>query len=161
MDNSGAKNGFALLCLIGVLIIAVAAILEIRRAWRGESIISRRQLRWRVFSSVVWMLALGPLSYAVLFLWPHPKSVVGLSRFQWEASRFLSVMNGVALLFFIGLGLLMVDVLQLARERRRQAAAFERNLEDVARGELERLGKAAATETWPLAGPPEPKGGGH
>ena len=45
MNNAGARNGFAILCLMGVLVIATAAILEVRRAWRGQSLISPWQLR--------------------------------------------------------------------------------------------------------------------
>lgn len=130
--GADAKTAFAVICLIGVVAVATGAVLEIQRAARGHSVLTANQHRLRLLSAVIWMISLGSLSYAVLFLWPQRGDLV-------QEKRFLSVTSGVVLLFFIGLFLLGYDVLQLGRARRRQEQAFQAKLETLSQGELERV----------------------
>ena len=123
---------FALVCCIGVIAVAVGALLEVRRARRDDSIIPPRQFRMRVFSALIWAITLGSLAYTVLFLWPEQGD-------RDQAKRFLSVVSGVVLLVAIGLILLAYDFWLVGQARRLQQARFERNIDEMGRAEIERV----------------------
>ena len=123
---------FALVCCIGVIAVAVGALIEVRRARRGDGIIPPRQFRLRLFSALIWAIALGSLAYTVLFLWPERGD-------RDQARKFLSIVSGVVLLVVIGLILLAYDFWLVGQARRLQQARFERNVDEMGRAEIERV----------------------
>lgn len=139
---NAAKTGFAILCLAALIAVATGAVLEIGRARRAAAneeagaevgtLVSRNQFRLRMLSALVWMIVLGSLAYATLFLWPSPGDAV-------TARRFVSVISGAVLLIFIGLFLLFYDMWLVARQRRLQEKHFEHQLNAMAQAEIERL----------------------
>jgi type VI protein secretion system component VasK len=137
---------FALICCIGVIAVAVGALLEVGRIRRGDSIIPPRQFRLRLFSALIWAITLASLAYAVLFLWPQRGE-------REQATRFLSVMSGVVLLIAIGLILLAYDFWLVGQARRLQQAKFERNIERdldaMGRAEIERVQQERTSTTEP------------
>lgn len=126
------RAGFALLCFLGMIAISVGACLEVVRARRGESLVSPRQLRWRMMSAVIWLIVLGSLGYAVLFLWP-------VSGNLKQARQFISVITGAFMLLGIALLLLLYDVWQVNQERQQHELRFNRQLTELARVEAERM----------------------
>jgi hypothetical protein len=139
MDGN-AKNVFALMCLLGIIAVAVAAVLEIRRVRRGESVVTPLQFRLRMVSALIWVLVLGSTSYAILQLWPAPKD-------QDQAKRFISVISGVVLLLIIALLLMVYDLRLFALQRRRREAEFNQELAALAQAEIQRAqGRVGPTE---------------
>jgi hypothetical protein len=122
-----------LLCLVT---IAAGALLEIVRQKRSESLLRPWQFRLRIFSALVWMIALASLAYAVTFLWPQQHAALELRKAR--AEKFLSVISGAMALLLIGIILLAYDMWQLARERRSREAQFNMQLVDMARTEIEK-----------------------
>lgn len=131
MPAATAKTLFITSCLLCLIAIATGAVLEVLRQKRGESLLRPGQLRLRVFSALVWMLALGSLAYAVAFLWPQKGDVI-------QARKFLSVISGATMLLFIGVLLLGYDVWQVLKARRIKEAEFNLQLLDMAREEIEK-----------------------
>jgi cbb3-type cytochrome oxidase subunit 3 len=131
---------FSGLCLLAIIAVATGAALEIARTRRGESIISTNQFRLRMLSSLVWIATLGSLAYATLYLWPAPGDSV-------TARRFLSLVSGAILLFFIGLFLLAYDVWLVNRGRRQQEKQFQQHLDALAQEEIERALQQKSAET--------------
>jgi len=129
---STARGIFALVCCIGLIAVAAGALLEMRRARRGDSILPPRQLRLRLISSLIWAITLGSLAYGVLFLWPERGDLV-------QARRFLGVISGAMMLIVIGLFLLAYDIWLVGQARRLQQAHLERNKSELARAEIERV----------------------
>jgi hypothetical protein len=146
MAAGTAKSVFVMSCLLGLIVIAIGAGLEIWRQKRGESLLRAGQFRLRIFSSIIWMIALGSLAYAVAFLWPNPDLALVTRRAQ--AEKFLSIISGAMMLLLIGIVLLGYDMWQLARERRLKEAQFNLQLLDMAREEIEKAksGPAAPNE---------------
>ena len=151
MTGPTAKNIFALLCLLGVVAVATAAMLEVARMRRGESVISPRQFRLRLLSAVIWMILLGSTSYAMFFLWPERGDLE-------QSRRFLSVMSGVILLLLLALLLFIYDVWQFARQRRQREAQFQQQLLEMAQAEIQRAKsrQALAQDQSSPAEPPNP-----
>ena len=139
MPTWDAKSGFALLCLLGVIAIGTGAVLEINRMRRGEHLITPTQFGLRMLSAVVWIISLGSMSYALLYLWPE----LGNAE---QAQRFLSVVSGVLLLFVIGLVLLAYDFWRVSMRRREQLARFDRQLDALAREEIEKRRQQAKSD---------------
>ncbi|MDF2439822.1 MAG: hypothetical protein JWN98_806 [Abditibacteriota bacterium] len=139
---NAAKTGFAILCLVALIAVAIGALLEIARARRagaagtagaeGATLVGRNQFWLRMLSAVVWMIVLGSLAYATLFLWPAPGDDV-------TARRFVAVVSGSILLVLIGVLLLAYDMWLVSRQRRLQEKHFERQLNAMAQLEIERL----------------------
>jgi hypothetical protein len=153
--HSNARNIFALLCLLGIIAVAVAAVLEIRRMRRGESLITAGQFRLRLLSAVIWMILLGSTSYAILALWPQPGDAV-------RAVRFFSVVSGIVLLLIIALLLMAYDLWQFSIQRRIREAEFNRELAAMAQAEIQRAQeKRDAAKKDSLASPSDsaPKNG--
>ncbi|MBV9867134.1 MAG: hypothetical protein JO316_17400 [Abitibacteriaceae bacterium] len=134
----GSKTAFALLCLLGIIAITTGACLELVRKRRGESVISANQLRLRMMSAVIWLIILGSLCYAVLFLWPEAGNMQ-------QARQFLSVVSGSFLLFGIALLLLLYDVWQVNRARRQHEVRFNQQLAAMARMEVEQMQKTRSS----------------
>lgn len=131
MSQLAAKNGFGILCLIAMILVATGALLEIARTRRGESILTPNQFRLRMLSALVWLTILGSLSYAVIFLWPQRGDLAG-------QRKFISVVSGSILLLIIGFFLFAYDMWQLARQRRLQEARFNLQVTQMARDEIAR-----------------------
>jgi hypothetical protein len=136
MAGESAKTVFTVSCLLCLVAIAAGALLEIVRQTRGESLLRPWQFRLRVFSALVWMIALASLAYAVAFLWPQQHAALAIRKAQ--AEKFLSVISGAMILLLIGIILLAYDMWQLARERRLKEAQFNLQLVDMARTEIEK-----------------------
>ncbi|HVF09474.1 MAG TPA: hypothetical protein VNA16_01655 [Abditibacteriaceae bacterium] len=143
---------FALICCIGLIAVATGAVLEIRRARRGDSIIPPHQIRLRLFSALIWAIALGSLSYAVLLLWSERGDLV-------QARHFLSLVSGAMLLIVIGLFLLAYDIWLVRHARRLQQAHLERTKSQLARAEIERVRQERSSGVEPLPNSP-PDGAG-
>jgi hypothetical protein len=131
---------FSGLCLLAIIAVATGAALEIARKRRGESIISDNQFRLRMLSALVWITTLGALGYATMFVWPAPGDNV-------TARRFLSLVSGAILLFFIGLFLLAYDLWQVNRGRRTQEKQFQQHLDVLAQQEIERALQQKAADS--------------
>jgi type VI protein secretion system component VasK len=129
MTASAAKTIFAVSCIVCLLAIATGAILEVLRQKRGESLLRPGQFRLRMFSALIWLIALGSLAYAVAFLWPQKGDLV-------QARKFISLISGALTLIFIAVLLLAYDMWQLARARKINEAQFQRHLAELAREEI-------------------------
>lgn len=148
MTNSAfdARVAFALLCVLAMIAVVCGAVYEVGRtrreaaerqgeAARGEilrDLAPPGQLRLRLFSASVWILALGSFAFAMLWLWPSAGDRV-------MARKFLSVVSGASLLLLVALWLLAYDLWQVWRLRRARERAFERQLETIAQLEMDRL----------------------
>jgi amino acid permease len=130
MSDSTARAIFSGLCLAAMLAIAVGGVLEILRQTRGESVLRPGQFRLRIFSSLVWIILLGALAFAVAFLWPHDKE---------SARKFVTMVSGAMTLFVIALFLLAYDVWQTNRQRQITERRFDHQLEDLAREEIAKI----------------------
>ena len=142
MAAGTAKTVFVMSCLLCMIAIAIGAGLEVWRQKRGESLLRPSQFRLRIFSAVIWMIALGSLAYAVAFLWPNP--ALDLMARRAQAEKFLSLISGAMMLLLIGVVLLGYDMWQLARERRLKEAQFNLQLLDMAREEIEKAKSGSA-----------------
>jgi hypothetical protein len=147
-----ARIAFALLCSLAIVVVMVGAMLEIARARReaavgrgaigdgdetvGRALVPPNQLRLRLFSALIWILALASFAFAMLFLWPAKGDTM-------MARKFVSVVSGASLLLLIALWLLLYDVWQVGRHRRGREKLFERELETLGQQEIERLRPAA------------------
>jgi hypothetical protein len=136
MTGGSAQTVFVVSCLLGLVAIAVGALLEITRQRRGESLLRPSLFRLRIVSALIWILTLGSLAYAVAFLWPQHDAAFALRRAQ--AEKFLSVVSGALLLLLIGVLLLAYDMWQLARERRLKEAQFHLQMANMAQAEIEK-----------------------
>ena len=136
MSSAAAKTIFVVSCILCLLAIGTGGVLEIVRQIRGESLLRPVQFRLRVFSALVWIIALGSLAYAVAFLWPQKGDVA-------QARKFLSLISGALSLIFIAIILLGYDMLLLLRERSIKEAQFQKHLAALAHDEIE---KARALE---------------
>lgn len=132
MSENTVRTLFSATCLAGVTIVALAAILEIARQRKGESLLRAGQFRLRIFSALVWMILLGALAYAVAFLWPQPSDTAMMRKFA-------SVIGGSLSLLLIALFLLFYDVWQVGRQRRLTELKFNQQLNNMAREEIEKI----------------------
>ena len=146
MSETTTRVVFSGTCIAGVAIIAVAAVMEIVRQKRGESLLRAGQFRLRIFSALVWMILLGSLAYAVAFLWPQGRDPIMMRKFA-------SVIGGSLSLLFIALFLLAYDVWQVGQQRRTSERKFNRNLEEMARMEIEKIQLEKQQETTLLSSP--------
>lgn len=132
MSETTARTLFAATCMAGVTIIAVAAILEIIRQRKGESLLRASQFRLRIFSSLIWIILLGAMAIAVAFLWPQKGDLVMMRKFA-------GVLGGSLSLLFIALFLLAYDFWQINRQRQITELKFNHQLDDLARAEIEKI----------------------
>lgn len=132
MSEITARTLFSATCLAGVTIIVVAAILEILRQRKGESLLRAGQFRLRIFSALVWIILLGALAFAVAFLWPHKGDTVMMRKFA-------GLIGGSLTLLLIALFLLAYDFWQINRQRKITELKFSRQLDEMARAEIEKI----------------------
>ncbi len=150
MSTPAAKTAFAVLCILGIIAIGIGMLLELNRKRRGDSVISPRQLRLRLMSAIIWLIVLGSLFYAVIFLWPQRGD-------QEQARRFLSVLSGSLLLIVLAIGLLFYDFWQVLREGQRHEAQFEQQLTAFAKAEIARSQAGQSQAARPQAAGSQPE----
>ncbi len=131
---------FSVLCAIGFVAISAGLAFEFGRLKRGDSGLSARQLRWRLLSGTLWLLVLGSLFYATLFLWPTGRADVITAR------RFAAIVTGSMALLILALVLTAFDVYLTVAASAAQRARFEREAGEMARQEIERLREAREGE---------------
>ncbi len=124
---------FGGICVFGLIAIFIAALSEFQRLSSGDSVLSRRQSRWRIISAGLWMVILGSLAYASFFLWPEtgaPKA----AQF-----RFYRLVLGSMALMLPALILLVLDVRFTLLAQKLSRRKFEANLEEITRLEIEKM----------------------
>ena len=124
---------FAALCVAGMCAIIAGLVFESGRLKRGNSVLSPRQLRWRIVGGALWVLVLGSFAYATVFLWPNNLNDVVTGR------RFISVMAGATVLLVIALIITAFDAYLTLKGAQLQREKFERDAGKVARAEIERI----------------------
>lgn len=132
MSETTARTLFAATCMAGVTIIAVAAVLEIIRQRKGESLLRAGQFRLRIFSALIWIIMLGAMAIAVAFLWPQKGDLIMMRKFA-------GVIGGSLSLLLIALFLLAYDVWQINRQRQVTELKFNHQLDDMAREEIKKI----------------------
>ena len=124
---------FGALCVAAMFAIGGGLLFEWGRMRRGDSVLSARQSRWRIISGLLWILILGSLAFATLFLWPSgPQDVV-------NGRRFGAVVMGAMLLLVIAMIMTGFDVFLTLKGAQLQRQKFERDAGNLARAEIERI----------------------
>lgn len=124
---------FGALCVAGMCAIIAGLLFEWGRMRRGDSVLSPRQLRWRIVGGTLWILVLGSFAYATIFLWPNSLNDVVTGK------RFFAVMAGATVLLVIALIITAFDAYLTLKGAQLQREKFERNAGDLARAEIERI----------------------
>lgn len=124
---------FGALCVAGMFAIGAGITFEFGRLRRGNSVLSPRQMRWRLFGGCLWLLVLGSLAYAAFFLWPSGQSDVIMGK------RFVAVVMGAMALLVIALIITAFDAFLTVKGAQLQREKFERDAGDLARSEIERI----------------------
>ena len=124
---------FGALCVAGMFAILAGLLFEWGRLRRGNSVLSPRQMRWRIVGGTLWILVLGSFAYATAFLWPSDLHDVVTGR------RFVSVMAGAAMLLVVALIITAFDAFLTLKGAQFQRQKFERNAGEAARAEIERI----------------------
>ena len=123
---------FSVLCAIGFVAIGLGLLFEIGRMRRGASVLSPRQGRWRVFGGLLWLLVIGSLAYATIFLWPSPGDKI-------MAQRYVAVVAGAMVLLVVALVITMFDVFLTFKSAQLQRQKFERDAGKLAKAEIDRI----------------------
>ena len=123
---------FSALCAAGFIAICVGLLFEIGRMRRGNSVLSPRQARWRIVGGTLWLLVIGSLAYATIFLWPAPGDKV-------MAQRWVSVVAGAMALLVVALIITMFDVYLTLKGAQLQRQKFERDAGEIAKAEIDRI----------------------
>ena len=124
---------FGALCVAGMVAIGAGIFFEFGRLKRGNSVLSPRQMRWRVLGGCLWLLVLGSLAYATFFLWPSGQSDVIVGK------RFVAVVMGAMALLIIALIITAFDVFLTVKGAQLQREKFEREAGKLAQAEIERV----------------------
>lgn len=137
---------FGALCVAGMCAIIAGLLFEWGRLRRGDSVLSPRQMRWRIVGGALWVLVLGSFAYATMFLWPSDlKDVV-------TGKRFISVMAGATVLLVVSLIITAFDAFLTLKGAQLQREKFERDAGKVARAEIERIRAEHSTDSSHAAG---------
>ncbi len=124
---------FGALCIAGMFAIIAGLLFEWGRMKRGDSVLSPRQLRWRIVGGALWVLVLGSFAYATILLWPSSFNDVTTGR------RFIAVMAGATVLLIIALVITAFDAYLTLKGAQLQREKFERSAEKLASAEIERV----------------------
>ena len=124
---------FGALCVAGMFAILAGLLFEWGRMKRGDSVLSPRQLRWRIVGGSLWVLVLGSFAYATMFLWPTTLNDVATGR------RFIAVMAGASVLLILALVITAFDAYLTLKGAQLQREKFERDAENLASAEIERI----------------------
>lgn len=145
MSSGLPRSIFIASCLIGLVLVATAALVEISRHRRHETYITPVQFRLRMFNAVLWLVLLGSSAYAVTYLWPVAN--------RQQARQFLSVMSGVFLLLMIALLLLLLDVMMVVQQQRKLRGLFDQRLRTLHSKVVQEGSTPVAPSSPPSAGP--------
>lgn len=126
---------FAVLCLVGLIAILCGALFEFGRQKRAATI-SSRHFRWRMVSALLWVIILGSLAYATIFLWPVPPT-------QQTVRRFGAVLAGSMSLMLLAFVLMLFDFYLTSKTRQAQSARMRLEMAEIARIEIERAQQRA------------------
>jgi hypothetical protein len=118
------------ICVFGIFAIFIAALIEFQRLKTGDAVLSRRQSRWRIISSVLWIIILGSLAYATAFLWPEPGAP------QPVQMRFMRIVVGSIALMVPAFILLALDLRFTLLAQKLSRLKFEAGLEEMTRQEI-------------------------
>ena len=133
MPAQNLRLFFGALCVAGMFAIGAGILFEFGRLKRGNSVLSPRQMRWRILGGCLWLLVLGSLAYATFFLWPSgPTDVVA-------GKRFIAVVMGAVALLVIALLITAFDAFLTVKGAQLQREKFERDAGELARTEIERI----------------------
>ena len=124
---------FGALCVAGMFAIGAGIFFEFGRLKRGNSVLSPRQMRWRVLGGCLWLLVLGSLAYATFFLWPSGSTDVVAGK------RFVAVIMGAMALLVVALLITAFDAFLTIKGAQLQREKFERDAGLLARAEIERI----------------------
>ena len=124
---------FGALCVAGMCAIIAGLLFESGRLKRGDSVLSPRQMRWRIVGGALWVLVLGSFAYATIFLWPNNLNDVITGR------RFLAVMAGASVLLVIALIITAFDAYLTLKGAQLQREKFARNADKLAQAEIDRV----------------------
>ena len=124
---------FGALCVAGMFAIIAGLLFEWGRMKRGDSVLSPRQMRWRIVGGALWVLVLGCFAWATMFLWPNDLNDVVTGK------RFIAVMSGATILLVIALVITAFDAFLTLKGAQFQREKFERSAGKLARAEVERI----------------------
>jgi hypothetical protein len=144
MTSPTGRMVFALLCVLGMILLAGGLLFEIGRQKRsgGHTLVSPRQFRVRVISALVWMGVLGLFAYAMMFLWPTAGNTP-LGKAQ--ATNFILTMGAAVTLICVGIMLLCYDIITLLRAQRQHSAMVYAQFAETVRAEAENLREKQAS----------------
>jgi len=124
---------FGGICVFGLIAIFIAALSEFQRLGSGDSVLSRRQSRWRLISAGLWILILGSFAYATIFMWPEANSP------RAEKLQFSKVIAGATMLLLPAVILLVLDVRFTMLAQKLSRRKFEAGLEEIAQQEINKV----------------------
>ncbi len=124
---------FGALCVAGMVAIVAGLLFEWGRLRRGNSVLSPRQMRWRIAGGALWVLVLGSFAFATIFLWPSDLKDVVTGR------RFIAMMAGATVLLVIALVITAFDAYLTLKGAQLQREKFERESGNIARAEIDRI----------------------
>ena len=124
---------FGALCVAGMFAILAGLLFEWGRLKRGDSVLSPRQMRWRIVGGALWILVLGSFAYATMFLWPTNLHDVATEK------RFIAVMSGATILLVIALFITAFDAYLTLKGAQLQREKFERDAGNIASAEIARI----------------------
>lgn len=133
MPASNLRFIFAALCLAGMCAIIAGLVFESGRLKRGNSVLSPRQMRWRIVGGALWILVLGSFAYATVFLWPTNLNDAVTGR------RFIAMMAGATVLLVIALIITAFDAYLTLKGAQLQREKFERDASKIASAEIDRI----------------------
>jgi MFS family permease len=129
------------ICVFGVIAISITALSEFQRLKTGDAVLSRRQSRWRIISSVLWIIILSSLAYATAYLWPDegtPREV---------QLRFMRIVVGAIALMVPAIILLALDLRFTMLAQKLSRMKFEAGLEEITRQEIAKAQKMKREST--------------
>ncbi len=130
MNWSSPRGIFAILCLIGFVVIAFGTWWETARV-RGltpadKALAPSHQLKLRLMSAAIWLLIFAANFYAVVWLWPTgaPHS----PQLKSSAKLFAAVLMGGFSLLIPAFLLLFIDLMNTSRTRREAVVLRQQNM---------------------------------
>jgi hypothetical protein len=130
MNWSSSRGVFAILCLVGFIVILFGAWWEVARVRRlapeDEAFAMSRQLKLRLMSAAIWLIIIAANFYAVVWLWPTAAPHTPLLKSQ--ARLFAGVLLGGFLLLIPAFILLFSDLMNTSRARREGVELRQQNM---------------------------------
>lgn len=130
MNWSSSRGVFAILCLVGFIVILFGAWWEVARVRRlapeDEAFAMSRQLKLRLMSAAIWLIIIAANFYAVVWLWPTAAPHTPLLKSQ--AKHFATVVLGGFALLIPAFILLFSDLMNTSRARREGIELRQQNM---------------------------------